>query len=551
MAMLITHFHKLIQSKVIWYFILGIIIISFVVMFTPTMRGSSQKQRPQDAGELFGKKISQDQYRTAYQNAYAWQILTSGRMLKMTPELTAALREDAWQRLAALHKAEAEQVVVTDQDVVKQMRAMPVFQGENGVYNDNLRRAIFQQIGLNPAQSEELIREQIVIYRLMSRPAQAALISPEELKKAYHLYTDRFTLKYVVVPSSMVEKSVTVSKEDAQALYNENPEAFRMEAKVRVSYVEFPAGDFMSEVVIPDGAALDAYNNNIERFRIETTNVTDVAQYKPFETVEAEITSQIKKQMALKLAAEKATAFVVKVAPNAERDQPDFVGAAAGEGLKIKTLPAFGVRDDLPGIDAPVPFRQAAFRLENDAYASFSDAIVGKDSVYVLSLEQRYSSFIPPFDSVETAAMDAARKKAVVSALAARALELEKSLKAAIDAGTDFDAAAKTFNLTAKTTPEFDLQTSLDDPYADTLVRGCLNVQQNEFCEPAAVDGGVLLTYVVARKSVDMDVGLPAVRDELMGMLERDRADRLAAVWRASLLTEAKFKNLMKPAAAQ
>jgi hypothetical protein len=547
--MLITRFHKMIQSKVLWYIILGVIVISFVGFFTPTMGSRDRQRKSGPAGELFGKKVSQEEYRNAYQNSYIWYILSSGRMVPMTDELNAALRDEAWQRVAVLRKAQAEKILVADKEVVQQLQAMPLFQAQNGAFDANVYKAVLQQIGLTPRQAEDLFREQIAIYKLMYRPVQAALISPYELKRAYHLYTDRFVLDYVVVPRAQVEKNVTVSKESAQALFAANPEAFRMPAKVRVSYVEFPVSNFLAKAEIPEDIALQVYNRNIESYRVENTNENAAVEYKPFEQVKGEITKQLQQISARKLAAEKATEFVVDVAPKAEGAQPDFAGAAAAHGMKIKTMPAFGLKDDLKGIDESAPFRQAAFSLENDAYSSFSDAIIGKDTVYVMSLEQRYPSFIPAFDAVEKQAMDAVREQAVVKALAERATEIETAVAAAVASGTAFKAAAAPFGLKVQTTPEFDISTELKDKYANTLVGLCLNIPQGKLCSPAPVEDGVLLAYVTSRKSTDATAGLPAVRQELTDGLARTRAQRLASSWQGALLKEAGFKDLMHQSA--
>ncbi len=551
MAMLITRFHKLIQSKVLWYIILAVIIVSFVGFFTPTMRSGGRQSRERDAGELFGKKVPQEEYRRAYHNTYIWYILSSGKMIQMNDQMTAALREEAWRRVAILRKAQAEKIPVADQEVVQQMQTMPLFRAENGEFDVRIYKAVLQQLQITPWQAEELFREQIAIYKLMYRPAQAALISPYELKQAYHLYTDRFVLDYVVIPRAQIEKTVTVSKETAQALFAETPEAFRMPVKVRVSYVEFPVSNFLAKVELPEAAALQVYNKNIENYRVENTNADAIVEYKPFEKVESEINEQIRYTLARKLAAEKATEFVVAVAPKAEGGQPDFAGAVKASGLKVKTLPAFGLKEDLKGIDATAPFRQAAFRLENDAYTSFSDAVVGKDTVYVLSLEQRYPSFVPTFEAVEKEVMDAAREDAVTKALAERALEIEKAVAGATKAGTSFKEAVKPFGLKVQTTPEFDITTELKDKYAEMLVGLCINVPQGKLCAPAPAKEGVLLAYVSSRKSTDADVGMPAIRQELVDGLSRSRAQRLASAWQSSLLAEGGFKDLLRQAAAE
>jgi len=545
MTMLISKFHKLIQSKVVWYIILGIIIIAFVGFFTPTMGGKTSKTKIQPVGELFGKKVMPQEYRLARDNTLIWYALTSGRPPQMTDELAMALRKEAWVRLAALRKATAEKIMVADQEVVTQIQQLPAFQGESGTFDPRVYQAVLKYLNISSTQAENLFREQIALHKLMFRPAQAALITPYELRKAYYLYTDRFVLKTALLPREQIEKEVTVSREEAEALFAENIEAFRMPAKVRVSYVEWKVSDFLDRVDLPEGVVLQAYNQNLENFRVETTNELDVAEYKSFEEVEGEITAQLTENAARRLAADAATTLVVDIAPQAETDQPDFAGAAAAAGLSVKTLPAFGVADELSGIDETAPFRQAAFRLQDDAYSSFSDAVVGKDAVYVLSLEKQYSSFLPDFEVVEEQVMDAARAQAVANALSDRSLELQGTVSAALAAGTSFEESMKAYNLKIETTEEFDVTSELDNEHADILVPICLNTQQGELCRPVPVKEGVLIAYVAERKSTDINVGLPGIRQELVAGLSQGRVRQLASDWQGALLSKANFKNLM------
>ena len=98
MAMMISKFHKLIQSKVVWYIVLGVIVIAFVGFFTPSMGSKPVKKAEQHVGEIFGEKISRQAYRQALQNTHIWYILSMGRPPE-TREQSDALLEQAWQRL--------------------------------------------------------------------------------------------------------------------------------------------------------------------------------------------------------------------------------------------------------------------------------------------------------------------------------------------------------------------------------------------------------------------------------------------------------------------
>ncbi|QHI68757.1 SurA N-terminal domain-containing protein [Tichowtungia aerotolerans] len=537
--MMISKFHKMIQSKVVWYIVLGVIVISFVGFFTPTMGSRDEARKARSMATLFGKDVTQEEYRSALQNTHVWYILSSGRMPGTDQETANAMRQQAWTRLAMLRKAADEKLIVSDLEVINQIQQMPLFRGQNGAFDKSAYQGILSQIGISPNLVENVVREQVAISKLMFSPVQAALIAPDELERAYHMYTDRLVFEYAVLPREQVAKDVSVTREEAEAFFNENKEMFRMPAKVRVSYVEYPVADFVAQAEVPEGAALQVYNQNIERYRIETTNETAEVEYKPFEAVEAEITDVLKENAARRLAIEQATALVADIAPKSQNENPDFKGAVAAAGLKAKTLPAFGPNDDLPGIDPTAPFKRAALGLQDDVYSSFSDAVPGKDKVYVISLEQRYASFLPDFETVESQVMEAASSKAVTETLAERSLEISDTLSAVLESGKSFKDAVVPLGLPVKATQEFDLSTQLDNEYADELVSAGINAKQGELCRPVPVDSGVLFAYVAQRTSTDPEIGMAAVRDELINGLSGVRAQRLAAGWQAALMEEA------------
>jgi peptidyl-prolyl cis-trans isomerase D len=542
--MMIVRFHKLIQSRVVWYIILGVILIAFVGFFTPTMGGgTAKKPNEQVVGELFGREVKAPEYRRALQNAHIWYILSTGRAPQLTEELNAALRDHAWQQLVILQKAADEKIVVTDQEVVSQIQRMPLFVNQAGVFDANIYYGILNQLGASPAQVEDVIREQIAMQRLMAQPVQAALVAPSELEEAYHLYTDRLIVEYAVLPREDVAKEVTVSREEAMTFFEENKEAFRMPPKVRVSYVEFPVADFADEVELPEDAALTLYNQNIENYRIESTGDVAFAEYTPFEDVEEEITAELIQYAARRKAVEVATGVVAAIAPRGQGEKPNFAGAIAEAGLEAKSLPAFGPSTELEAIDPTAPFKQAAFGLRDDEYSSFSDAVVGRDSVYVLTLEQRYESFLPGFDAVEDKVMEEAETQAVAKALAEKALEIQGAVSEALSEEKTFSDVMNTFGLSVSATPEFDVSEELDFPYANELVSATLNVDQGIAGTPTPLEEGVLLSCVKQRTSLDAGMGLFAMRDELSAALSGARSQRLVSDWMETLVEEAGLKT--------
>jgi len=545
MTMMISKFHKLIQSKVVWYIILGVIVLAFVGFFTPSMRSGSKRPDSKPLGELFGEKVMSREYDQARRHTYLWYVLSSGSMPPTTDEMVAMVRKEAWQRVAALRKAASEKIGVSDQEVVQQIQQLSIFQGNNGLFDAHVYQSILGYLGISSHELEGIFREQITLHKLIVRSEQAALISPNELRTAYHLYTDRFVLQTAVFPREQIEKEVTISREEADLFFVENRELFRMPARVRVSYVEWAVSNFMAQVEIPEGAALEFYNQNIENYRVENEDELALVEYKPFEEAVEEINQQLVEVAARRLAIEEATTLVADTSPKAEGEEPDFAGAVDSADLLVKTLPAFDGDDELSGIDGTAPFRQAAFRLEDNTYGSFSDAVVGKDSVYVLSLEKQYPSFLPDFEVVEDQVMEEARREAVRKALVDRALGLQTQLSEELAAERSFEEVLSPYQLEIETTEEFDLSAELEHEYADVLIPICLDTAEGELCRFVPVEEGILIAFVAQRKTIDIEMGLPAIRQELIAGLSQNRARQLAKDWQETLLNEAGFKNFM------
>lgn len=542
MAMMIVKFHKLIQSKVLWYIVLGVIIISFVGFFTPTMGSKSSTTNDAALGELFGEKVTQREFRKTAFSMSLMYLLSTGEELRQTPEFD----KQVWTQLALLRKAAEEDVRVTDTEVVRNIQGIPAFQNEAGSFEKQRYEVILQRLGVAKAQLEQVVREQIAVQKLIFRSVQSALISPQELERAYHIYTDRIVLDYAVLSREDVAKEVSVLEEDAKAYFESNTEEFRMPAKVQVSYVEFLVDDFLAEAEVVEGQALQIYNQNLEAYRVENEDPSAPVEYKTFDEVEAEITEQLKTYAARNLAVEQATSLVAAIAPKAQGEVPDFKGAVAAAGLNVKTLPAFGPDDELAGIDETSPFKAAALGLQPDEYSSFSDAVVGRDSVYVISLEKRHPSFLPSYSAVTKEAAEAAKAKAVAEKIEARQQEISTAVSEALAAGTDFKTAMAPYGLTIESTEEFDLTSELDNEYADILIPISISVAQGDLCEVVPVEQGALIAYVAQRTSMDVEAGLPLVRDDIISGFAGERSQRMAKDWQDKLMLEADLKIFEK-----
>lgn len=567
MVMMITRFHRLIQSRLLWGAFLVIIIFTFVIWGTQTPSESRKAQEANAAGKLDGKLVSRDEFTRNYFNTYMSAVLSVGRRFDIDDELDVQIREAAWRRLVAIREAGRMGIGATDEEVLATIQSHPGF-SVDGRFREDAYIAFVQNMlapmGFTSAQFEEHVRQEIILQKLQRVIQQAVLVPPFEIARTFRSLTDTFDVQYAIISPADVEKSVKVTADDARALYLSNPAAFTIPPQVRVKYVEIPVEKFLADAVVTNEMdALGYYDEHIDEY-VVTNEVTvkrteigengelvevDVTTNRPetlgFDVVKTNILEALTLIAAQGKAQDTAVDFVVSLAPDRQGNAPSFEDAAARANLEVKTLAPFGLRDEVPGIDAGMAFNAAAFALNPNPEEYFSDAIVGSNFVYVIGLDQKIDARVPEFAEVEELAMTAAREKALEDALAQQAQKVRDAAVEAVAKGGTFKAAAGKFDLEVKETGDFTVAEGLEtNEYSEILVRGVLPRNQGEVTDPLYFEDGVVIGFIAKRVPGDASV-LASISPQIRDTVRQQRTRILFEDWQAHLLQNAGFEDLM------
>jgi hypothetical protein len=180
MAMLISKFHRLIQSKLVWIAILIIIVFSFVVWGTQ-MPSKADRDQASSPGTLNGEAVDAKQFRQMYFNTYLSVIMSVGRQINITPQIDQQLRKAAWQRLGALNQARELGLSASDDEVAMAIQQYEAFQSE-GQFNPSIYKAFAQQflaaMGFTERMFEEHVREEIVMQKTRLVLDRSTLVTP-------------------------------------------------------------------------------------------------------------------------------------------------------------------------------------------------------------------------------------------------------------------------------------------------------------------------------------------------------------------------------------
>lgn len=552
MAMMISKFHKLIQSKVVWTAFAILISVAFVGVYTGAKNSGSQqnnKAASSVVGRLYGEEVTLAEYNQAYRFTYVMYSMMAGRPLENTKEIDDIVRQSAWQRIATVMKAEEMGLSATPDQVVEMITSQPLFQNrQTGAYDatayNGFVSGFLPRFGMNAKAFEIMMAENVMISKASSAAAQGALVTEDEVKKAFHLYNDKITVEYAAIPRSLAG-TPDVTEEEAKAYFEKNQEEFRFPEKVIVKFSSFDVAAYTNAVTVTDEMLTQVYESNKERFvkpAAEGAAPDAAPEYKALEEVKEELTSEVKTMLARQEAFNAADAMVAALSD----ETVTFEKAAENAGVSIvDNMPAFGAAEFVNGIDPYAKFNQAAFALENTKTHYYSDPIVGRDSVYVIALIKKLDSWLPGFDLVKDDAIETAKIEAAKTAYTEKAASIHAEVETALKAETAFADAAAKCNLELRTSEPFSMSAPLEGDFSRELMTATARFDAGTLVDLIPTQDEVLIAYVSEKTAAD-EVQLAAERESISASIRNEKAGRMAQSWQESLLDEAGFEDLSK-----
>ncbi len=551
MAMMITKFNKIIHNKTVWLFFAILISVAFVGVYTGSKSSGAierSNSKSEVVGRLSGKDISRLEYNQAFQHVYVMYSMMTGRPLKITKEVEPMIRRATWLRIATLKKANEMGLTVSAVQVVDTIKRQPIFQNpQSGQYDASAYNAFVNNflpsVRMNAKGLESMFAENVLIEKASNIAAQGALVTDEEIKKSFHLYSDKLTVDYAKIPRSLTG-TITVSDEEAKVYFDQNPDQFRMPEKAIVHYVQFAISDYTNSVTVADEIVAQVYESNKQSYlkpAVEGAPEGAAPEYKTLEEVKDSIVAMVTPELARREAANVADALVAQLSD----ENATFQAKAEEAGLQvISNTPAFGVTDSVKGVDPTAPFARAAFNLQKGPSHYYSDPVVGRDFVYIIALQKKLPSFPPTFEMVKADALEMAKMAATETAYVEKAVAVHTEIQTAIKAGTSFADAATKYELTIVQTIPFDPSTSLKDEFGRQIMNATIPFESGTLVDLIDTPNELLVAYIAEKELADETTTLPAMREEISAGIRNKKANQLAQAWQESVLEEANLEDL-------
>lgn len=438
-----------------------IIIISFVWFFTPGIDGSllfGNRMSPNSVvGKVFGRKVKLKDYQKAVDNK---SLLLSLYNPAAPAELRDYVIANIFTDIALEAAAENAGITVPDEEVIAEIKRIPVFNSEKGFDHERYEAFIKSYVepsGLTTADFEESIRKFIATRKLLQGTSLNVIVVPDELDQFMNLRLEKIKASAIRFPFASY-KPGKISEQELEDFYRKNTQLFMTAPQLMAEVVKFDYKNYMKDVKVTEKQIADYYKASEEKFKKD-------GKVQPLAAVRAQIIGELKLEEAKGKAMDAAREFrnelynaASEVSTGAGQIEV-FNTLAAKYGFQlIKPVSWLTASSELIDKIGREPALVAALFQTTERYP-ITKSIAGKRAAYVAVAVKRQPSVPAPFAEVKAKVEEALALQKARAAAKEAASNFAAKLAASKNPQAELAAAAKNPGIQIKPIKEFSRQT--------------------------------------------------------------------------------------------
>lgn len=404
--------------------VIAILAVPFVFYFNKTDFGA---KRSTDLGRIYDRPVTQVEYtrNARLLNLAGGLGLSLGNDLMMVnvSSENEMYVEFTWNRLTLRHEAEQLGIRPNSSEITAFVKTLPRFSGEAGFdlnkYTE-FTTAMLPSLGLNEAQIEELVSDQLSLNRVKDLLGAGVQVPESESAENYERAYGKMEVALVRLREEDFQKDIKITDEDITKSYEANKAQLKSEEKRRVEFVTFPLTEAEKKLtgkerVDPLQKVADRANDFTQALLEKGANFGEIA-----------------------------SKFQSPVAATGE-----FTAAAPD-----------------PQLAANPQLTQYSFQLTQQA--PFSDPIQVPDGFYVLHLLGMTEAHPLSLEEAKPKIVETLKSERLRELVSNKGAEVARQIREALKSGTPLEKAAQQSGLKLERIPPFSVvETPVSKPEAD------------------------------------------------------------------------------------
>ena len=214
--------------------------VAFIIILSFGFFGSAsyltRTSKVQNAGKVFGKTVSMEEYNKNYVQTYDQAKMTYGNNFSKIQSYLN-LNSETWDRIILMKEAQKRRINVSDQEIIEKITQIPSFQRDGQfdkiVYKDILRYFLQR----NPRNFEENVRSQIMMEKLFNQETALLTVPPDQLLSEFKKRNEKTQVSYVIFDASNYKSQITATDQEIKDYYNTHKEELIIPASTNIDYL--------------------------------------------------------------------------------------------------------------------------------------------------------------------------------------------------------------------------------------------------------------------------------------------------------------------------
>ncbi len=547
------------RHQAIGLIFIGIVIVSFVIFFSPNQGGDRAGGGDGTFGTIAGRPIRRSEYLQTLREVRLSQWLRQGQWPDRNNNPDWDEQREVFTRVMLLREAELLGVTVADDVAAARIVDLPFLRDDK---TSKFNRAAYEQFlgliqgenGMARVDFERFMRNEVALQHLVNLGGMSgSLVTPKEAETRFRSVNDHFAAQLVLFSATSHLAQIQLDPGAISQFYSNRLADYRIPERVQVRYIRFATTNFFSEADQQLAAntnlnqILDAeyQRRGAEAFRDPQGNPMTP------EAAKADLKEQFRKSIANDAARKKANEFANELY-RMDAKVESLTDLAAKNGLVALTSMAFDQFRPPADMRVPATFNKAAFALSVDE--PFATPVIGDDGAYVYAFERRIEASYQPFETVKDRVTEIYKRTEARKLAETAGRDFHAKATNELAKGKSFEALATEAGLKAIAVTNFSRNSGMlpDLPPRITvneLLRVAADVPPGQVSSfVSAADGGFVM-QVQAKLPVPDD----EVKAELPTFLEQYRQmSRFAAFaeWERKRYATADLRTPHRPAPA-
>jgi len=254
-------------APILWFVILAFIITIFVDWGGAGRVGGGQGSNT--IATVGGEKIPLELYVQNLQQrieALQQQMPELDQNFIQQLNIPQQILEQVIQQTVLLQVAADMGIQASNAEIVKRVKALPVFQREGQFIGFDEYQRILNWNGTSAAQFEQGLEKEIIIEKAVKVITSGVTVSEDELWENYKKTGESTKLEYLVIPEDKMELSEEPSEEELREYFQAHKDDFQIPEKRTGAYVFLSTEELKLEVRLEDAEIEEYYVDNGAQF---------------------------------------------------------------------------------------------------------------------------------------------------------------------------------------------------------------------------------------------------------------------------------------------